>query len=175
MKTCLKNMIAIFLTIITLTSCGEKGGKSSELGLSDKWVVGDGKVSLFSKNYYDIDEMPILMKIVYESNYEFDEEIKILTFHIVSNQENVEKIPTFSTEIDKLEIKNYRDAKITFSVANIDNILYIMIPDLNKENYEEANEEVMKFILNSDKVSIKTKLSNGKSYTWNFNTTFRNE
>ena len=174
MKTYLKNIIAI-LAVIILTSCGEKGGSSSELGLSDKWVVGDGNISLFSKNYYDIDEMPILMKIVFESNYDFGEEIQILSFHIVSNQENEGQIPTFSAEIDKLEIKNYRDAKITFSVANIDNVLYLAIPDMNKENYEDANKEVMKFILNSDKVSIKTKLNNDKSYTWKFNTTFRTE
>lgn len=173
MKKTLTKLYCLIMMVLIMASCsGEKEGSTAqEFGLSEIWEVNDtSEMNIVSNNFYDIDGMRTIMAILYFPNDEFGEDLNLLSFSIYTPDSiHGKNSPKFAPDIQSLEIKNNEGEVLTVPVFLLDNKLLIRVPSTDYETVARENAYVFTFMCYSKEISIKTKLNNGKEYTWKFN------
>ena len=163
----------IIVMFFAMTSCsGEKEGSTTEeFGLAETWVAHDkSEMNIVSKNFYEIDGMRTVMAILYVTNEEFGKELSILEFAIHTPDSGGGKdAPNFAPDIQSLEIKNNEGETLSVPVFFHNNMLFIKVSAIDYETAFNENTYAFTFLCYAKEISIKTKLNNGKEYTWKFN------
>ena len=174
MKRTLINLYCVIIMFFAMTSCSKEkeGSSAEEFGLAETWVAlkDNTEYDIVSKNFYDIDGLRTVMTITYKTNDEFGKELYLLEFAIGTPDNIYGKVaPNFDSDTHSLEIKNNEGKTLSVPVYFVNNNLFIKMSTLDYETVSKENAYVFTFMCYSKEISIKTKLNNGKEYTWKFN------